>query len=57
LRKYKNLDIEIINFDEIENNILKDKLMRLESGSTVILVQSTNFRLDDFRLRLNLKNA
>ena len=57
LRKYKNLDIEIINFDEIENNILKDKLMRLESDSTVILVQSTNFRLDDFRLRLNLKNA
>jgi hypothetical protein len=31
--------------------------MSLEVDSTVILVQSTNFRLDNFRLRLNLKNA
>jgi len=50
------LDIEIINFDEIENDILKDKLMSLDKDSTVILVQSTNFRLDDFRIRLILKN-
>lgn len=47
---------EIIIFWEIEKNILKEKLMNLEKDSTVILVQSTNFRLDDFRLRLNLKN-
>jgi hypothetical protein len=57
LNLYKNLDIEIIDFDSIENDILKTKIMSLESDSTVVLVQSTNFRLDDFRLRLNLKNA
>ena len=57
LNSYKNLDIEIIDFDSIENDILKIKIMSLESDSTVVLVQSTNFRLDDFRLRLNLKNA
>ena len=48
--------VEIIIFSEISKEILKDKLMNLEADSTVVLVQSTNFRLDDFRLRLNLKN-
>jgi len=47
---------EIIIFWEIEKSILKEKLMNLKEDSTVVLVQSTNFRLDDFRLRLNLKN-
>ena len=47
---------EIIIFWNIENNILKEKIMNLKKDSTVVLVQSTNFRLDDFRLRLNLKN-
>lgn len=56
LNKYEKLDIEIINFDEIEKDILKNKLMSLDEDSTVVLCQSTNFRLDDFRLRLNLKN-
>jgi hypothetical protein len=51
------LKIEIIIFLENEKEILKEKLMTLEIDSTVILVQSTNFRLDNFRLRLNLKNA
>jgi aminopeptidase len=32
-------------------------LLSLEKFSMVILVQSTNFRLDEFRLRLNLKNS
>ncbi|MDQ7009976.1 MAG: hypothetical protein Q9M94_06825, partial [Candidatus Gracilibacteria bacterium] len=48
---------EIIIFGEIDKEVLKEKLMNLEVDSTVILVQSTNFRLDNFRLRLNLKNA
>lgn len=47
---------EIIIFWDIEKEILKEKLMSLKTDSTVVLVQSTNFRLDDFRLRLNLKN-
>jgi hypothetical protein len=47
---------EIIIFWNIKNDILKEKIMWLKADSTVVLVQSTNFRLDDFRLRLNLKN-
>ena len=56
IKNYNNLNTEIIIFWEIEKDVLKEKLMSLEADSTVILVQSTNFRLDDFRLRLNLKN-
>jgi len=47
---------ECINFNSVEKEILKEKLLWLEEGSTVILVQSSNFRLDDFRIRLNLHN-
>ena len=36
---------------------MKEKLLWLEPDSTVILVSSTNFRLDNFRIRLNLHNA
>lgn len=47
---------ETIVFWKIEKSDLKEKLMSLEKDCTVVLVQSTSFRLDDFRLRLNLKN-
>jgi len=50
------INSEIIEFNKINKEILKEKLMNLEVDSTVVLVQSTSFRLDDFRLRLNLKN-
>lgn len=50
-------EIEIINFSEIDNQELKNKLLSLSECSTVVLVQSTDFRLDDFRIRLNLHNA
>jgi len=46
----------LINFDKINKQELKEKLLWLEKDSTVILVSSTNFRLDDFRIRLNLHN-
>ncbi len=53
----KNIEnAEMINFDSLPKDELKEKLMSLEEGATVILVQSTNFRLDDFRIRLNLNN-
>jgi len=48
---------EVILFQEdSDKKQLQDFLMWLEENSTVILVQSTNFRLDNFRIRLNLKN-
>lgn len=56
-KENKSREIEIINFEEIEKNELKDKLLTLQEWSTVVLVQSTNFRLDDFRIRLNLHNS
>ncbi len=50
---------EIILFSEAstDKKELQDFLLWLDEWSTVILVQSTNFRLDGFRIRLNLKNA
>ncbi len=57
LKNYKNLDIEIINFNEIKKEDLKEKLLSLRQNSTVILVQSTNFRIEDFRIRLTLHKA
>ncbi|MDF1682623.1 MAG: hypothetical protein P1U46_02610 [Patescibacteria group bacterium] len=39
-------NVEIINFDEVDKDLLKEKLLSLKEKSTVILVQSTNFRLD-----------
>lgn len=47
-------NVEIINFDEVDKDLLKEKLLSLKEKSTVILVQSTNFRLDWFRIRLSL---
>lgn len=54
LKNYSNLDIEIIDFNEIQKDKLKEKLINLKQNSTVILVQSTNFRLENFRIRLTL---
>lgn len=53
----KSRNIEIIDFNIFDKEELKSKLLSLEEKSTVILVQSTNFMLDNFRIRLNLNNA
>jgi hypothetical protein len=55
LKNYKNS--EIINFSEIEKEKLKEKLFNLKENSTVILVQSTNFRIENFRIRMTLYKA
>lgn len=47
---------EVIIFEEIKAEDLKEKLMNLQEHSTVVLVQSRDFRLDEFRIRLNLHN-
>jgi len=57
LKNYQNLDIEIIDFNKSDKNSLKEKLVNLSKNSTVILVQSTNFRLEDFRIRVTLHKA
>lgn len=52
-----NKNVEIIDFSTANKEELKAKLLSLQENSTVILVQSTNFMLNDFRIRLNLNNA
>jgi len=52
-----NKNAEIIDFSTANKEDLKAKLLSLQENSTVVLVQSTNFMLDDFRIRLNLNNA
>lgn len=51
-----NDNSEIILFSNISAENLKEKLMNLPEFSTVVLVQSRDFRLDNFRIRLNLHN-
>lgn len=48
---------EIIDFNSVSKKYLIEKLSLLEEDSTVIMVQSTNFMLNEFRIRLNLNNA
>lgn len=49
-------EAEHVDFDTCDKKILREKLLSLPAGSTVILVQSKNFRLDAFRIRLQLFN-
>lgn len=51
-----NPNAEIIFFDDIDKIVLREKLFSLDEFSTVILVQSTNFRLEDFRIRMSLQH-
>lgn len=54
----KNLENDsnalLINIDEIKKEDLIETLISLPKNSSVILVQSTNFRLNDFRMRMTL---
>ena len=43
-----------INFDEMAPDAILAQLMTLAAGDLVVLVQSTSFRLDAFRLRVEL---
>lgn len=52
----KRSNTEIVKYDEEKKQEMIDLLLSLEEGSSVILVQSTSFRLDDFRIRLQLFN-
>lgn len=47
---------EAIDFDEHSVASVTEKLFSLPSESLVVLVQSTNFRLSEFRIRLELFN-
>lgn len=54
LKNYPNS--EIIEYASMTQEKLKEKILSLESYSTVIMVESTNFRLEEFRIRLSLQH-
>ena len=56
INNLKNYKADIIDIDTVDKQELIDRLWNLKENSTVILVQSTNFRLDNFRIRLQLHN-
>lgn len=47
-------DLDVVPIGDPQIDILKNELTSLPAGSIVILVQSTNFRLSTFRIRLEL---
>lgn len=47
---------EHIDFNASNPDEIREKLLKLPEGATVVLVQSTNFRLAEFRIRLELFN-
>lgn len=56
IKNLENIKSEIIDINRVDKEELIKRLWALKEYSTVILVQSTNFRLDNFRIRLQLHN-
>lgn len=54
LKNYPNS--EIIKYGDISSSDLKEKILSLDPHSTVIMVESTNFRLEEFRIRISLQH-
>jgi len=45
---------EFIKYEKDNNQEIRDHLMSLPEGSSVFLIQSVSFRIEDFRIRLSL---
>jgi len=56
IKNLESRNSEIININDVDKEELIKRLWEIKAHSTVILVQSTNFRLDNFRIRLQLHN-
>ena len=56
IENFKEFKGETIDINKVDKEELIKRLWALKENSTVILVQSTNFRLDNFRIRLQLHN-
>lgn len=54
LKSYPNA--ETIEYGTISSADLKEKILSLEAYATVIMVESTNFRLEEFRIRMSLQH-
>jgi aminopeptidase len=49
-------NFELVLFKEEAKNEIKNLLQTLQSGQSVVLIQTSGFRLDDYRIRLSLFN-
>ena len=47
-------DATFIDFDQVSPDAVLDAFKRMQAGDLVVLVQSTNFRLEAFRIRVEL---
>lgn len=56
IKNLENIKSESIDINTVDKEELIKRLWALKEFSTVVLVQSTNFRLDNFRIRLQLHN-
>jgi len=44
----------VLDYDTIDSNQILDRFKELTGGDLVVLIQTTRFRMDDFRLRIEL---
>jgi len=56
LNNIKHNNFELIEFNLDKADDLKDKLFNLNKNDVAILIQNTNFRISNYRIRLDLKN-
>jgi aminopeptidase len=58
LEAYRNVlpNASFLDFNTLEKSDVLDEFNLLKSGDLVVLLQSSNFRLDNFRIRLHLFN-
>lgn len=54
LKNHSNF--EIIKYHENKQKEIKDKILSLNEYDSVIMVESTNFRLEEFRIRMSLQH-
>jgi aminopeptidase len=47
-------DATFVDFDQVSPDYVLDAFRRMQAGDLVVLVQSTNFRLEAFRIRVEL---
>lgn len=50
----ENTSVKYINFNDLDKEKILAEIEILNAGDLVVMIQSTNFRLDDFRIRLHL---
>lgn len=53
-KKSEILGVKFLNFDNSNKEEIMSEIEKLKVNDLVVMIQTTNFRLDDFRIRLHL---